>query len=132
MFVDSKEQNWFKRDKVGIFLGREDIRTSLNCLEKYEMLTRQELVPVLGTTPDWSGSKDHQDKTDEFLSVFGVMYLIVNSRKDKGKALKEYILREIAPRGFDTRTEEIQEQHRQTITGHDNQIQAIQHENVAL
>ena len=60
------------------------------------------------------------------------MYAIVKSRKDKGKELKEHILKEIVPRGFDTRIEEIQEHHRQAITGRNNQIQAIQHENVTL
>ena len=60
------------------------------------------------------------------------MYAIVKSRKDKGKELKEHILKEIVPHGFDTRIEEIQEQYRQAITGRNNQIQAIQHENVTL
>ena len=45
VFVDSEEQNWFKRAHVGKFLGIEDIWTSLNGLEKCEILTRQELVP---------------------------------------------------------------------------------------
>ena len=34
MLVDSEEQNWFKRSNAGTFLGLEDIRTSLNGLEK--------------------------------------------------------------------------------------------------
>ena len=58
MLVDSEEQNWFKRAHVGKFLGPEDIRTSLNGLEKCEMLTRQELVPNRRCTPVWSGPKD--------------------------------------------------------------------------
>ena len=58
MLVDSKDQNWFKRAHVGKFLGPEDIRTSLNGLEKCEMLTRQELVPNRRGTPVWSGPKD--------------------------------------------------------------------------
>ena len=60
------------------------------------------------------------------------MYVVVDSRKDRSKVLKEHILREIVPRGFDARIEEMQEQHCQAIAGHDNQIQAVQHENVAL
>ena len=44
VFVDSEEQNWFKRAHVGKLLGIEDIRTSLNGLEKCEILTRQELI----------------------------------------------------------------------------------------
>ena len=43
VLVDSEEQNWFKRTHVGIYLEIENIRTSLNDLEKCEMLTRQEL-----------------------------------------------------------------------------------------
>ena len=34
VFVDSKEQNWFKRAHVGKFLGLEDIQISLNSLEE--------------------------------------------------------------------------------------------------
>ena len=51
VFVGSKEQNWFKRVHVGKFLVIEDIRTSLNDLEKCEMLTRQELIPSRCGTP---------------------------------------------------------------------------------
>ena len=56
----------------------------LNSLEKCEMLTRQEFEPTRRTAPGWSGRKDQQNKTDKFLSVYGVMYVIVNFRKDKG------------------------------------------------
>ena len=38
--VDSEKRNWFKRTHVGKFLGTENIRTSLNDLDKCEMLTR--------------------------------------------------------------------------------------------
>ena len=68
VFVDSEEQNWFKRAHMGKFLGIENIRTSLNDLEKCEILTRQELVP----TRRWSGPKNQQNKTDKFLYVFAV------------------------------------------------------------
>ena len=146
VFVGSKEQDWFKRAHVGKFLGLEDIQTSLNGLEKCEILTRQELIPTRRRTPGWSGPKDPQNKTDKSLSFFGVTYVIVNSKKDKGKALKGRILKDIVPRGFDVRTEEIQGQHQQAIEekdavialmnddlqDRDNQIQAIKYENVAL
>ena len=122
MFVNSEEQNWFKRIHVGKFLGLEDIRTSLNGLEKCEMLSRQELIPSGRTMSGWSGLKDQQNKTGKFLSVFGVMYIIVNSKKDKGKVLKKHILKDIVPRGFDTRFEEIQEKHRQAIEEKDAAI----------
>ena len=74
------------------------------------------------------------------------MHVIVNSKKDKGKALKEHILKDIVPRGFDVRIEEIQKKHQDAIKGKDtvialinddlqgtdDQIQAIKYENVAL
>ena len=58
VFVDSEEQNWFKRAHMGKFLGIENIRTSLNDLENCEMLTRQELVPTQRSTLGWPGPKD--------------------------------------------------------------------------
>ena len=73
VFVDSEEQNWLKRAHVGKFLGIEDIRTLLNDLEKCGKLTRQELIPSRHGTPVWSEPKHQQNKTDEFLSLFGVM-----------------------------------------------------------
>ena len=113
VFVVSEEPNWLKQTHVGKFLGLEDNRTSLNDLEKCEILTRQELIPTRRSTLGWSGNKDQQNKTDKFLLVYGVMYVIVNYRKDKGKALKEHILRNIVPCGFDARIKEIQGEHNQ-------------------
>ena len=80
VIIDSEEQKWFKRAHVGKFLGLENIRTSLNDLDDCEILTRQELVPTRRTS-SWPGPKDYQNKTDKFLSFFGVMYVIVNSKK---------------------------------------------------
>ena len=52
VFVDSEEQNWFKKAHVEKFLGIEDIQTSLNGLEKCEILTREaELIPTQHGTP---------------------------------------------------------------------------------
>ena len=73
VFVDSEEQNWFKRAHVGKLLGIEDIRTSLNGLEKCEILTRQELIPTQRGTPGWSGSKVQQNKTDKFLNLWDLL-----------------------------------------------------------
>ena len=47
-------------------------------------------------------------------------YIIVNSRKEKGKALKEHNLKEIIPRGFDAKIEETQKQHQHAITDGDS------------
>ena len=46
MLVDSEEQNWFKRAHVAKSLGLKNIRTSLNDLDKCEILTKQELIPT--------------------------------------------------------------------------------------
>ena len=58
IFVDSEEQNWFKRAHEVKFLGLEDIRTSLNGLKKRE-ITRQELIPThqVGLDPKTSKTR---------------------------------------------------------------------------
>ena len=139
VFVDSKEQNWFKRAHIGKLLQIKDIRTSLNGLENSEIFTREELIPTWCGTPGWPGPKDQQNKTDKFLSFFGVIYVIVNSKEDKGEALKKHILKDIVPRGFDARIEEIQEKHRQAIEKKDatiallnDDLQNREYENVGL
>ena len=73
VIVDSKEQKWFKRAHVGKFLGIENIRTSLNDLDKCEMLTRQELVLTRRSTSPWFRPNDQQNKTDRFLSFLRMM-----------------------------------------------------------
>ena len=153
VLVDSEEQNWFKQAHVRKFLGIEDIRTSLNGLEKCEILTRQELVPTRRATPGWPGPKDQQNKTDKFVSAFGVMYVIVKSQKDKGKALRKHILKDIVPRGFDAKIEDLisrvqaldftneeeRQAHQQVIEEKDTTIALLnddlkdrEHDNVAL
>ena len=57
------------------------------------------------------------------------MYVIVKSQKDKGKALKEHILEDIVPRGFDAKIEAIHGRRQQAITDCDNQIQALEFRN---
>ena len=46
---------------------------------------------------------------DMFLSLTGVLYVIVNSRKVRGKELKHYIFTDIIPRGFNKIIEEKQQ-----------------------
>ena len=125
VLVDSEEQNWFKRAQVGNFLGLKHIDTSVGGLDKCEMPTRNDIKATLHGMGGWFRPKDHQNKTKKLLSVFGVMYVIIKSQKDKGKALKKHILRDIAPRGFDARIEKIQGKHQQAITGRDNQIKSL-------
>ena len=67
------------------------------------------------------------------------MYVIVKSRKDKGKALKEHIPKDIVPCGFDAKIEEIQEKHRRAIEEKDaalallnDYLQNRKYEKVAL
>ena len=75
---------------------------------------------------------------DIFISLTGALYVTVNSRKDKGKVLKKHILKNIVPRGFDVRIEEIQENHRQAIEENaaitllNNGLKNREHDNVAL
>ena len=73
--VDSKKRNWLKRTHVGKFLGIENIRTSLNDLDKC----------ARRGTPGWSGPKDQQNKADKFLSFFGVMHVNCKLYKRQGQ-----------------------------------------------
>ena len=146
VLVDSDGENWFKRTHIGKCLGLAKILMSVEGLDTQEMPKRDDIKAMVSKPYPWPGSKGHQNKTDKFLSVFEVMHVIVNSQKDKGKALKEHILKDIVPHGFDVRIEEIQEEHQQAIEekdaalallnddlqDRDNKIQAIQYENVAL
>ena len=49
MLVDSQEQNLFKRAHVGKFLGLSHIDTSVESLDKCEMLTRNSIKAI----PPW-------------------------------------------------------------------------------
>ena len=76
---------------------------------------------------------------DIFISLTDALDVVVNSRKDKGKALKKHILKDIAPRGSDVRIEEIQEKHKRAIEEKDATIALLnddlknrEHDNVAL
>ena len=69
----------------------------------------------------------------------GILYVHLNSGKEKGEALKEHILKYIAPHWFDERIPEIQEENhqlvahlQQAITDHNERIQAIHYQNVGL
>ena len=83
--------------------------------------------------------REEAQEPDMFVSLTGALYIIVNSRKDKGRMLKEHIVKDIIPLGFDARIKGIQQEHHQRATQlqpaiheRDNRIQAIQHENVGL
>ena len=57
-----------------------------------ETCTRNDFEPTRSNTPGWSGPKDQQNKTDIFLSVYGVMHVIIGSKKSKGKEMKEWMI----------------------------------------
>ena len=77
------------------------------------------------------------------------MYVIVKSQKDKGKALRKHTLKDVVPRGFDAKIEDLtsrveafefmNETHQQTIEEKDAAIELLnddqkncEYENVAL
>ena len=121
MFVDNKEENWFKRAHVVKFLGLVHIHRSTARLADEDQKTRAFLKVgggCLDATPPREDVQDH----DIFISLTGVLYVVVNSQKDKGKAIKKHILKDIVPCGFDVRIEEIQEKHQQPIKEKDAAI----------
>ena len=127
VLVGTKEQNWFKRAHVEKFLGLSHNHRSTIKLADEDQKTRAFLQAEGGchNVTSREGTQDH----DIFISLTGGLYVAVNSKKDKGKALKEHILKDILPRGFDARIEEIQGQHQQAITNRDNQIKALKFTN---
>ena len=107
VIVDSEGENWFKRAHVGKFLGLAKVLMSVKGLDTQEMSQRDDIKAMVSNPYPWPRPKDQQNKTDKFLSVFGVTYVIVNSRKDKGKALRKHILKDIVPRRFDAKIEDL-------------------------
>ena len=57
------------------------------------------------------------------------MYVIIKSRKDKGEAPKEHILKDIVPHGFDAKIKEIQGKYQQGIIDCLNQIKTLEFRN---
>ena len=139
VLVDSEGENWFKRAQVGKFLGLAKILMSVEGLDAQEMPQRDDIKVMVSNPYPWLGPKDHQNKTDKFFSFFGVLYVIVNSKKNRGKTLKEHILKDIVPRGFDAKIEEIKGKHQQAIEEKDATIALLnddlknhKYENVGL
>ena len=102
MLLDEQNQPWFKRAHVGKFLDIKHIVKSLESLDKCEQRARSELK--MGSVARTSYPK--VQNTDSFLSAYGVMHVVVNSRKSKGKELKDWILRDVIPRGVNKLMEE--------------------------
>ena len=111
-----KEQNWFNRAHVGKFLGLVHIHRSTVRLADKDQKTRAFLKVGGGggcynATPPREDAQDH----DIVISLTDALYVVVHSQKSKGRALKKHILKDVVPRGFDVRTEEIQEKYQQAI-----------------
>ena len=142
VLVDNKEQNSFRTAYVGKFLGLVHIHKSTARLADEHQKTRTFLQAVGGCHNVTSTSEDAQDH-NIIISLTGTLHVLVNSRKDKVKALKRLILKDIVPRGFDARIQEIQEKQQQAIEEKDpalalltndlqacdNQIQALEFTN---
>ena len=138
MLADNKEQNWFKRAHIGQYLRIARIIISTNKLSEEDKRSRAFLQAkggIRSMNPPGADAQDH----DIFISLTVALYVIVKSRKDKGKALKKHILKDIVPRGFDARIKEIQEKHQQATEGKDaalallnDDLQNCEYENVAL
>ena len=130
MLVDSKDQFWFKWADVGKFLGLVYIHR-LTAKQRDEDQETRAFLQAGGdfhSLKVWSRLKDQQNKMENFLSVTATLYVIVNSRKDKGKIFKVDILADIAPRSFDAISKEIQGEDRQVIQERNNKIQTIHYE----
>ena len=110
VFVDIKREDWFKRAYIGQYLGIARISTSTTKLAEEDIRSRTFLQSEEGIRSMDPPREDAQDH-DIFILLTGTLYVLVNSRKDQGKAFKEHILKDIVPRGFDARIEEIQEKH---------------------
>ena len=111
---DNKEQNWFKRVHIGQYLGIACVIISTSKLSEEDGRSQDFLQAEGGIRSMDPPEEDAQDH-DFFISLTGALYVTVSSRKDKGKALKKHILKDIVPRGFDARIEEIHENINKTL-----------------
>ena len=110
VFVDSKEQKWFKRAHVGKFLGIARIITSTSKLSEEDKRSRA-FLQAKGEIHSMDPPREYAQDHDIFIPLTGALYVTVNSRKDKGKMLKGHILKDIVQQGFDVKLEEIQGKH---------------------
>ena len=125
VLVDSGDQNWFKRAHIGQYLDIVDIITLTVKLSE-EDITSRGFHQAEGGIHSMEPSKEDAQDHDIFISLTGTLYVTINSRKDKGKALRKHILKYIVQRGLDARIEEIQGKHQQAITDCCNQIKALE------
>ena len=111
--------NWFKWSHIGQHLGIARIITSTTKLSEEDIRSlaflKEEFVARI---PPREDPRDH----DIFVLLTGALYVTVNSKKDKGKALNKHIMKHIVPRRFDAKIEKIQEKHQQYIEEKDAAI----------
>ena len=109
VIIDTERNPWFKRAHVGEFLGLKKILMSVEGIDRQEMVRRDHMDATVSNPYPWFGPKDQQNKTDIFLSVNGVFYVIVRSKKPKGKELREWVMRDIIPRGLNDKIKELKD-----------------------
>ena len=111
--------NWFKWLHIGQYLGIAPIITSTTKLSEEDIRSLAFLKGgFVARIPPREDPQDH----DIFILLTGALYVTVNSKKDKGKALNKHIMKHIVSRRFDAKTEEIQEKHRQATEEKDAAI----------
>ena len=123
VLVDKKEQNWFKKAHMGKYLGLFHIHRSMEKLADEDQKTRA-FLEVEGGCHDVTLPREDAQDHDIFISLTGVLYVVVNSQEDKGKAFKKHILKDIVPRGFHKKIEEIQKELQQVIEKKSNNCNA--------
>ena len=102
--------NWFKWSHIGQHLGIARIITSTTKLSEEDIRSLAFLNGGFAARiPPREDPQDH----DIFILLTGALYVTVNSKKDKGKALNKHIMKHIVSRRFDAKIEEIQDKHGQ-------------------
>ena len=91
VIVDEGNKPWFKRAHVGKFLDIKHIDTSVGGLDSDEMSARIDLEFARSFRTGKFKGQPH----DIFLSDYGVLHVIIGSRKPRGK---EWIMRVVVPR----------------------------------
>ena len=111
--------NWFKWSHIGQYLGVARIITSTTKLSEKDIRSLAFLKGgFVARIPPREDPQDH----DIFILLTGALYVTVNSKIDKGKALNKHIMKHIVPRRFDAKIEGIQEKHWQAIEEKDAAI----------
>ena len=92
VLVDKKDQNWFQRAHIGIYLGIARIITSTTKLSEEDIRSWAFLQAEVGIYSIDSSREDAQDH-DIFILLPCAHYVTVSSRKNKGNVLKKPILK---------------------------------------